>query len=60
MVNSGFPQTGRYGFEMVDRAGSFCCIRINRIFTPNQIGTIFREFFSILLQCKHLRFIDAC
>jgi hypothetical protein len=47
MVNSGFPQTGGYGFEMVDRAGSLRCIRINRKFTPNQIGQFFREFFPI-------------
>jgi hypothetical protein len=47
MVNSGFPEKGGYGFEMVDRAGSLCCISINRKFTPNQIGQFFREFFSI-------------
>jgi hypothetical protein len=47
MVNSGFPQTGGYGFEMVDRTSSFRCIPINRKFTPNQIGEFFREFFPI-------------
>jgi len=47
MVNSGFPQAGGYGFEMVDKASSFRCINVNRKFTPNQIGKFFREFLSI-------------
>jgi hypothetical protein len=47
MVNSGFPETARYGFEMVDRASPFRPSGINRKFTPNQIGQFFHEFFSI-------------
>jgi len=47
MVNSGFPEIGGYGFEMVDGVGSLWSTRINRKFTPNQIGKFFREFFSI-------------
>jgi hypothetical protein len=38
MVNSGFPETGGYGFEMVDMAGALHPVVINRKFTPNQIG----------------------
>jgi hypothetical protein len=41
MVNSGFPETGGYGFEMVDTASSFRRDGINRKFTPNQIGRFF-------------------
>jgi len=47
MVNSGFPKTGGYGFEMVDGADSLYGTGINQKFTPNQIARFFREFFSI-------------
>jgi hypothetical protein len=47
MVNSWFPETSRYGFEMVDTVGSLCRAGINRKFTPNQIGRFFRKFFPI-------------
>jgi hypothetical protein len=47
MVNSGFLETGGYGFEMVDMASSLHRAAINRKFTPNQIGLFFREFVSI-------------
>jgi len=52
-----------YGFEMVD-AHRLAKVRksaaINRKFTPNQISRIFSGFSPSLLQCKYLRFIDAC
>jgi hypothetical protein len=47
MVNSGFPETGKYGFEMVDTVDSLCRGGINRKFTPNRIDQFFRDSFSI-------------
>jgi hypothetical protein len=46
MVNTGFLQSRRYGFEMVD-GPSTPLPRINQKFTPNQTARIFREFFAI-------------
>jgi hypothetical protein len=50
MVNAGFPDPIRYGFEMVDvpKPSMFYANQvINRKFTPNQINRIFREFSAI-------------
>jgi hypothetical protein len=50
MVNAGFPQAGRYGFEMVDAPRRFrfrAKTAINRKFTSNRIKRIFREFSEI-------------
>jgi hypothetical protein len=46
MVNARFPAPTGYGFEMVDAPGtcSAAMARINRKFTPNQVGRIFHEF----------------
>jgi hypothetical protein len=46
MVNSGFPEAFRYGFESVDGLPT-PGIGINQKFTPNQTKRIFREFFAI-------------
>jgi hypothetical protein len=47
MVNVGFPEKTRYGFEMVDEARA--CQpshrrRVNRKFTANRNSWIFRQF----------------
>jgi hypothetical protein len=50
MVNVGFPDRSRYGFEMVDAAGTAdfsAQSAINRKFTPNQIIRVFRKFSPI-------------
>jgi hypothetical protein len=50
MVNVGFPDRGRYGFEMVDASVaeiSLAKSAINRKFTPNQIIRSFRKFSPI-------------
>jgi len=63
MVNGWFPGAPVYGFEMVDAAqpvSSRSLAAINRIFTANQFGRIFRDFSADLLQCRYFRFIDRC
>jgi hypothetical protein len=47
MVNAGFPERAWYGFEIVDAPAIAIPTRnadINRKFTPNQFGRIFRRF----------------
>jgi hypothetical protein len=45
MVNGGFPEQTRYGFEKVDVPAPWLlrATPINRKFTPNRIIRIFRD-----------------
>ena len=57
MVNAGFPEPRRYGFEMVDapRRRIFRVNpRINRKFTPNQIDSDFSQIFGDLTSMQTL------
>jgi hypothetical protein len=50
MVNDGFPDRARYGFEMVDAPGAPVLLRnspINRKFTPNRIIRLLGKFSAI-------------
>jgi hypothetical protein len=62
MVNVGFPEPARYGFETVDglKARHHGGAAINRKFTPNRMIRNFGEVSANLAQCEHLRFIDRC
>ena len=49
MVNAGFPSAQSYGFEMVHvrfAGGETAEPAINRKFTANPFGGIFRKFFA--------------
>jgi hypothetical protein len=50
MVNVGFPERNRYGFEMVDTRDAPVFLRktaINQKFTPNPMIRVFRKFSPI-------------